>query len=310
MHPYIFKFNTYERKVQQILGRMFDIANNDLLISNRDSGINDFDMNYQFADCLEETAKLMVDMSKNCSQKAKLICEKVENAQDKKHRSQDAYYVGTVLKPLEFCDELRTCTTPPKQWITDETKIIKWEIRTIYISSDESDSETYPGDIDTKFKYPKVNNNPRKEQFTCDICDKNFRDSVELRNHQSNHELEIYRCLRCFSYCRSLRTYEDHVKTHTGEVYPCTNENCDKWFTKWSTLTNHMQKHLGQHLTCDICQKRFTYKQNFYEHRKYCHLTNPSVPCPICKKFYWTPTSMRTHCAKVHGLVSELFIDG
>ena len=37
VHPYIFKFNAYERKVQQILGRMFDIANNDLLISNRDS---------------------------------------------------------------------------------------------------------------------------------------------------------------------------------------------------------------------------------------------------------------------------------
>ena len=117
-------------------------------------------MNYQFADCLEKTAKLMVDMSKNCSQKAKLIREKVENAQDKKHQSQDAYYVGTVLKPLEFCDELRTRKTPPKQWITDETKIIKREIRPIYISGDESDSETYPGDIDTKFKYPKVNNNP------------------------------------------------------------------------------------------------------------------------------------------------------
>ena len=139
IHPYILKFNAYERKLQKLLGRMFDIANNDLLISNRDSGINDFDMNYQFADHLEQTSKLMVDMSKNCSQKAKLIREKVENAEDTKLHSQDAYYVGTVLKPSEFCDELRCHTKPPKQWIRDEPTIVKHEIRTIYISSDESD---------------------------------------------------------------------------------------------------------------------------------------------------------------------------
>ena len=310
IHPYILKFNAYERKLQKLLGRMFDIANNDLLISNRDSGINDFDMNYQFADRLEQTSKLMVDMSKNCSQKAKLIREKVENAQDTKLHSQDAYYVGTVLKPSEFCDELRSRTKPPKQWIRDEATIVKHETRTIYISSDESDIDNYPGDIDTKFKYPKTNNNKEKEQFKCDVCNKNFRDSIELRNHRSNHDLEIYRCLRCFSYCRSLRTYEDHVKTHTGEMYPCEHENCDSWFTKRSSLTNHMQKHMGQHLTCDICNKKFTYKQNFYEHRKFRHLPNPSVPCPICKKYYWTPTSMRTHRAQLHGLVSELYREG
>ena len=196
----------------------------------------------------------------------------------------------------------------PIDWITNEKDIIKQEYHAVYVSTDESDGEVEAGDIDTKFTYAKTNSN-QKPQYSCSDCDKMFCDSQELRNHTSNHHKEIYKCLKCNNISRTIRSFFNHYDTHQKPPNQCPVETCSMTFDRKSSLTNHLQKHSDFRMTCEKCGKKFQYRQSYLEHIEYRHRPTKTVPCPVCKRYYWTPTSMRSHRAKVHGLVSDIYDD-
>ena len=110
--------------------------------------------------------------------------------------------------------------------------------------------------------------------------------------------------MKCSHLSRTEQAYQKHVKTHYSETYQC--KYCYTIFKLKSTLTNHLQKHSKDVLKCQKCGCTFGYRQSYLEHVKYRHRSAKSVPCPICKKMFWTPTNMRAHRAKWHGLVKSL----
>ena len=170
---------------------------------------------------------------------------------------------------------------------------------------DEED-KVQAGDIDTKFTYVKSNSNS-KERYKCSECGKCFHDGQELRNHASNHALELYRCIHCSHISRSERSYYNHMQTHCSALHHCLYEDCGQYFSLKTSLTNHLQKHSLDKMHCSVCQKEFTYRQSCIKHEQYCHQTTQTVPCPVCKKLFWTPTSMWSHRSKYHTLVSEMY---
>ena len=319
VHPYILKYEAKERKLMKILNCLYELADNDLIVCDRRTGLNNYDMNLKFATKLESLAKVLVTMSTQCCQKATDIRTKISEAQDRKARKQDDYvaFDGEVVKDAEKCELLQNRKTSQSSvFKSDPDKLPpppkKPRIPVIWISDDEDDqaneTEVYSGDPDTKFLYAKENNNsPEVNKYWCRECNKVFRDSHELRNHEANHRKELFRCLRCNSVSRSERSFANHFQTHTAETYTCPEDGCGQFFTLKSSLSNHMQKHSEHRMHCSICGKEFQYCQSHIEHEKFCHRTTRTVPCPVCKKYFWTPTSMRSHRSKYHTLVSEMY---
>ena len=298
---------------------MLELADNDLLVADRETGLNDYNMNRRFADRLDALSKTFVSFSKRCSETANTIRDKVDAAEDNKAGIQDIVYLETVTDPAKQCEKLQLRTRKPKRW----NRHIKTEdYGVFYVSSDEEeeitdadgnkvkhDKTVYSGNLDTKFTYGKKNNN-EATKHRCMDCEQNFRDSIELRNHQAHHTTELYRCMKCLQMCRTKRSFANHMATHLNIRYRCGHPDCGMEFNLKTTLTNHLQKHSTTRLKCDRCKRTFQYRQSQLEHIKYRHRKNKSVQCPVCKKMYWTPTSMRSHRAKYHYLASELYREG
>ena len=157
---------------------------------------------------------------------------------------------------------------------------------------------------------PKKNANEQLvHSFPCEDCEEVFRDSQELRNHQSNHHKELYRCLLYNTIYRSVRSYFNHSKTDHAFIFSCPYPDCDQKFLLKTSLMNYEQKHSSFRYTCNLatCGRQFKFRCTYLEHINYHHRESKSVQCLVCKKMYWTPSAMRSHRAKIHGLVTELY---
>ena len=279
------------------MNQIFDIVNTDLVVFDHDSGLNDYSKNKKFADVLDEISKELVVLSKTCTDSANKLREKIEQAKDQKHLMQDIIFVEEVLKDSDKGSVVHT--RHPVRYKSSHIYNIKTEKRYTYLSDDTSDDEPayWPGDPDTKFTYKKQNeNDPEKFHYPCEMCDEVFRDSHELRNHMSDHHKEMFRCMQCMHFSTSEQSYQKHAKTHYANLFSC--KHCSSSFQLKSSLTNHLQKHSKDKLKCQKCSRTFTYRESYLEHVQYRHHPAKSVPCPICKKMFWTMTNMRAHRAK------------
>ena len=228
-------------------------------------------------------------MSKKCTDSANALRDKISDAEDQKRSMQDIIFIQEVVKESDK-DEI-VQHRQPVRYKSSRIYNIKTEHRYTYLSDEQSDGEpeVWTGDYDTKFMYKKQNeNDSAKFHYPCDECTEVFRDSHELRNHLSDHHKEMFRCMRCSHLSRSEQAFRKHSKTHYSERFQC--KYCSVLFDMKSTLTNHLQKHSKDILTCQKCTRTFQYRQSYLEHVKYRHRPAKSVPCPICKKLFWTPT--------------------
>ena len=108
VHPYILKFETRESKLHVMLNKMFDLARiRDMLLCDRDTGLNDYSLNKKLADKLDNVGKFLVGLSKRCTEKANEIHDKISAVEDKKVNMQDIVCTGVVLKESEKCDFLK-----------------------------------------------------------------------------------------------------------------------------------------------------------------------------------------------------------
>ena len=293
---------------------IFQLADNDLIVCDFDTGLNDYSKNLKFADNLDVISKELTMLSKECSDKANAIRDRIAQAKEDKCLIQDIVFQTEIVKDAEKCDEI-TKIRPSVNYIakdfvhTHDFRIKReWPILLHEDSTTDSENNepVKSGDPDTKFRYAKDNDfdETRHPNSICVECDKVCRDQHELHNHMSNHHKELYRCMKCGNLSRSEISFGKHMKTHTSEHFQC--KVCLQAFDRKSTLSNHEQKDSTDKFVCKKCGAQMQYRGAYLEHIRYRHTIKPTVPCPICKKYFWTPTSMRSHRRKLHGLVRDL----
>ena len=250
-----------------MLNRLYEIADNDMVICDRCTGLNDYSMNKKFADKLDNLAKLLVTLSTKCCEKATALRNKISEAEDKKHvANQKIFYTEQVMKESDKCDVVQNqkllhsghFKTDPDCLPPVPTQPIKRK-HTITILSDE-EGDIYPGDADMKFMFPQDKSIDKQDCFKCQDCSKQFRDSQELLNHYSHHAPELYHCLKCNSIICSEQSFYNHQQTHVSQTYNYPVKDCGQFFRLKTFLTNHMQKDSEDHMHCSICHKEFQYK--------------------------------------------------
>ena len=97
-------------------------------------------------------------------------------------------------------------------------------------------------------------------------------------------------------------------RTHSKEtVYKC--EQCDKTFTRKSTLTEHQRVHSGEKpYECDKCDKTFTRKFILNQHKRI-HSEEKPYKCSLCKKGFTQKGNLDRHRylkhLKMHGEESK-----
>ena len=138
---------------------------------------------------------------------------------------------------------------------------MKREHHASWISDSEPDDETVQaGDMDMKFTYrKKTSNDELQHNCVCDTCQEVFCDNQELRNHESTHHKELYRCMKCSTFCRSVRAFYNHTKTDHEYQYHCPFPNCENSYALKTSLMNHEQKHSAYQFTCQLptCKRKF-----------------------------------------------------
>ena len=299
IHPYQEVISQKVYKLKVLCDQIADIGACDLVIVNRKSGENNYHPNMQIADQMDLAPKELIKLSKKLNLKAEQIRE---NATAECDNKRGIVFMSEVTDPKEK-HELTQNRRPHRMKYTQELKPVI--THPVTVSDDEEMPAPTNNDPDTRFLNVKQNmNDKRKHQFQCDTCAKFFRDSSELNNHLSTHQYDLFRCMHCFKVCRSQFSFEKHMETHKGTENRC--KQCDKRFDLKTSLINHMQMHRKDRIKCDTCDKTFQYRQNGIEHICYVHRDKKTVPCPVCGKLYQTPTNMRSHHARRHGLVDDI----
>ena len=263
-HPHSIKLCTRKRKLLELMVKIFNLADTDMIVCDAESGLNDYSKNLKFADELDDISKNLIGLSQECCEKANAICQKVADAKEDKRLIQDNVHLQDIVKETEKDPFVAECNKEPIDWVhTNEFRVKCEKTRTVTIwesSDNEDENQQLPGDPDTKFKFPKQNEND-EIQFSQHIyieCDKALRDSYKLRNHMSNHHKKLYHCVKCpEEIFQTEASYKQHRRTHMGIRFKCSD--CEAVFDRKSTLTNHAFTHTKLLLTCQKCGKQFNF---------------------------------------------------
>ena len=206
-HPYKVKLDLKKSKLLKIMNDIFQLADNDLIVCDFDTGLNDYSKNLKFADNLDVISKELTVLSKECSDKANAIRDRIAQAKEDKRLIQDIVFQTEIVKDAEKCDEITkmwpSVNYIAKDFVHTHDFRIKCERPILLHEDSTTDSENNEpvksGDPDTKFRYAKNNDfdETRHPNSICVECDKVCRDQHELRNHMSNHHKELYRCMKC-----------------------------------------------------------------------------------------------------------------
>ena len=118
-HQYSAKTDNKISKLHEILNKIFDLADNDLITVDRDSVINDYTFNEEFANKLEDVDKHLIRLQKQCDKKVNLMHERVQKFKDEKLEQKD---LCVILDTLEgWCRDLHKVEST--LWFNVETML-------------------------------------------------------------------------------------------------------------------------------------------------------------------------------------------
>ena len=145
-----------------------------------------------------------------------------------------------------------------------------------------------------------------KDDRICRICHKDLDTSHTLRSHiasihlkKTKHTCEV--CGKCYGEKSSLTA---HMNTHIGKMLKC--DQCDKEYGSKSQLNEHKQSHLTAQergSVCENCGKEFKHKRGWRGHIKTCGVAledRERKKCKYCPMDFTTDKERRSHVFKEH----------
>lgn len=104
----------------------------------------------------------------------------------------------------------------------------------------------------------------------CNICDKNFKNVKDMKEHQEIHSKKKFECELCKKKFSRKKYLNQHLNVHNGTLYHCSI--CEREFNNKSNLNKHCALHYEKTFRCHYCNKMFHTKQGLKKHSisKYC----------------------------------------
>ncbi|XP_052863831.1 zinc finger imprinted 3-like [Anopheles cruzii] len=106
-------------------------------------------------------------------------------------------------------------------------------------------------------------------RFSCDACGKQFKMRRDLTMHiESIHECKLFKCNLCDVQFRWRKGLQRHVKVvHTRTAFKHDCQVCKKKFTTPGKLREHVMKHTGDRLWCEICGAGYRFNYMLTQHK-------------------------------------------
>lgn len=178
------------------------------------------------------------------------------------------------------------------------------------------------GDCDYRtYSLFKLDNHRRihsdERAFTCNICNKGFKQMSQLRNHQVIHvdrknmiekrwfsEQRCDICNRTFSDSKCLRK---HMQAVHNKVKPFVCTFCGHTSARKAMLQLHLRQHTGEKpFKCDLCDYQ-TGDHNSLRRHKMRHSGIKPYKCPHCSYACIQAISYKTHMKNKHPGMDGLF---
>ncbi|KAJ8978825.1 hypothetical protein NQ317_018916 [Molorchus minor] len=147
--------------------------------------------------------------------------------------------------------------------------------------------------------------------FSCDICNKAFKNSKQLRNHKMTHRSKTEKlmhicdvCLRCFTDRRQLKVHMDVVHK---KIRPYLCNYCGYKGSSRSSLKMHIRQHTGEKpFSCDTCSYT-TSDHNSLRRHKLRHTGQKPYKCSYCSYACIQSSTYKTHLKTKHpGMEKDL----
>ena len=131
--------------------------------------------------------------------------------------------------------------------------------------------------------------------FECNICEKAFASSYELRIHMDTHKKDRpFKCDKCEKAFTVSSNLKSHKLTHTDER-PFKCNKCPKAFSRSLHLKMHKRIHTGERpFKCDKCPQIFSQSQNLKRHERI-HTKERPFKCDTCPKTFTQSQNLKRH---------------
>lgn len=146
--------------------------------------------------------------------------------------------------------------------------------------------------------------------FKCDVCEKAFKNSKQLKNHRRIHtkQTAISRCKECGHSFLSAKHLKEHLLTHVAAmaakdstaVDPLKCEICGEVFHSRHSLRSHHMTHFeGKRFNCADCDYKSNDHNAFRRHQMV-HSKQAKYKCPHCAFQCIQSTNYKNHIFKKH----------
>ena len=119
----------------------------------------------------------------------------------------------------------------------------------------------------------EIKHKSEKQPYTCHICENSYSDRRGLKNHLSTHKDKSFPCQVCPKNFATLKSFKVHMRLHedSNMAKPFTCSICNRGFNKKEYLTNHHRVHSGERpFSCEFCNESFAHSSTLSLHRKTC----------------------------------------
>ncbi|CAN9501276.1 unnamed protein product [Ophioblennius macclurei] len=134
--------------------------------------------------------------------------------------------------------------------------------------------------------------------YSCELCGKNFLDSLRLRMHLLSHSAgeKAIVCDQCGAQFQTEESLEAHRQIHTGSDMAIFCLLCGKRFQTQTALQQHMEVHAGvRSYICSECNRTFPSHTALKRHLRSHTAGDHPFECEFCGSCFRDESTLKGH---------------